>query len=110
MAYHLDAYEKRTFPYEKMTLVVTAQNVTGFRSSSMMCAGPGDKRNDACFGDSGGPLLYYRDFGGKKEPFQVGIVSFGHAARCGFRKFPTVYTRVSAIGPWIRSLTVHGKV
>lgn len=47
-------------------------------------------------GDSGGPILAYRD----EEPILTGITSFGE--RCGQAGIPTVFTRVSAQVDWMR--------
>jgi secreted trypsin-like serine protease len=64
---------------------------------TMVAAGNGGK--DACFGDSGGPLLKTVD--GRHT--QIGITSFG--AACGIRRVPTVYTEVNStqIGSFIKS-------
>jgi secreted trypsin-like serine protease len=70
--------------------------------------------NDACQGDSGGPLILRRavDSGGggnnldnttsSYSDVQVGIVSWGN--QCGLANYPGVYTRISAILPWIESM------
>jgi len=67
---------------------------------SDLCSGSFQK--DACFGDSGGPLIL------KPTPTQgnthaghllVGIVSWGRS--CGSEQYPTVYSRISARYDWI---------
>ena len=63
----------------------TAMNV---QENIMMCAS-GSNGQDACFGDSGGPL--YDEI----EGVLVGIVSFGRG--CGDINFPGGYTRISAM-------------
>ncbi|XP_050679793.1 trypsin CFT-1-like [Leptidea sinapis] len=61
-------------------------------SDSMMCAGRLDVDGiDACFGDSGGPLIY--------KGVVAGLVSFGYT--CGNRNYPGVYTKVSHYIDWI---------
>ncbi|GBP06444.1 Trypsin-6 [Eumeta japonica] len=59
-------------------------------NSKMICAGTIGQ--DACRGDSGGPLIL--------EGVVVGIVSRG--ASCGSGEYPTIYTKVSAYLNWIR--------
>lgn len=58
---------------------------------SMFCAGAFAGGVDACGGDAGGPLVYQNQV--------VGIVSFGY--QCGVPGFPSVYTSVSFVQPWI---------
>ncbi|MBN3319291.1 GRAK protein, partial [Atractosteus spatula] len=54
-------------------------------TENMLCAGNKKEKEDACKGDSGGPLLCSNDF--------VGIVSGGDG--CGNPEKPGVYTRLS---------------
>ncbi|KAG6449795.1 trypsin 5G1 [Manduca sexta] len=56
-------------------------------TSRMFCAG--EQGKDSCQGDSGGPLTL--------NNVQVGVTSFGSG--CG--KLPGVYTKISAMLPWI---------
>ena len=69
-----------------------------FTTAAMICA-QGSRvykykkapiHSTACFGDSGGPLVT-DEFGPAVE---VGVVSFGSRV-CGYKRFPTVYSRVS---------------
>uniref|UniRef100_A0A7S3LMN8 Peptidase S1 domain-containing protein n=1 Tax=Aplanochytrium stocchinoi TaxID=215587 RepID=A0A7S3LMN8_9STRA len=57
---------------------------------SQMCAFA--ENRDACFGDSGGPLIIKGSSADGTNDIQVGLVSFGIG--CGTR-FPGVYTRIS---------------
>lgn len=59
-----------------------------------ICAG--GTQNDACNGDSGGPLMYRK----KNSYAVVGIVSWG--VGCGQFHYPGVYTRVTSFLTWIR--------
>lgn len=69
-----------------------------YHSPSMLCAGTANGQADACQGDSGGPLT---TTGASRV--LVGIVSWGD--RCGSKRYPGVYTRVSAFTKWINQLT-----
>ncbi|XP_055598208.1 melanization protease 1-like [Uranotaenia lowii] len=60
-----------------------------------------DGFEDACKGDSGGPLMV--NYGGNW--FLVGIVSFG--TECGIGKIPGIYTRVSSFMSWIEENLVE---
>lgn len=67
------------------------KDYNGVISSSMLCAAsPG---RDACYGDSGGPLM------DSNFNVQVGIVSFGNS--CAKSGYPGVYSRISDQWPWI---------
>lgn len=70
---------------------------SGYRiTNNMFCAGYGDAKRDACYGDSGGPhVTPFRD-----TFFVTGVVSWGEGcARAG--KYG-VYTQVSKYIRWIR--------
>jgi hypothetical protein len=73
----------------------------GFASSVMLCAGAADK--DACYGDSGGPLIMPASQPASDETL-VGIVSFGPEGGCGLAEAPGVYTEVGA--PEVHSFVV----
>ena len=64
----------------------------------MLCAGDPAGVADSCQGDSGGPLTTVGD-----RRIQVGIVSWGY--RCGSKKYPGVYSRVSKYANYIESMT-----
>lgn len=61
----------------------------------MMCAK--EDHQDACTGDSGGPLIVKGNT--PNEDVQVGIVSWGSGCAT---TFPGVYSRISRVGPWIK--------
>lgn len=65
-------------------------------ASTQMCAG-GKFSQDSCDGDSGGPLMRFRD----NAWVQEGIVSFGY--KCGLQGWPGVYTSVAAYDIWIKN-------
>lgn len=59
-----------------------------------ICAG-GKTNRDSCQGDSGGPLIVTGDV-------QIGVVSWGNG--CGVANQPGVYSRVSKVRAWIKSI------
>jgi len=67
--------------------------------TQQICAGAEIGGRDSCSGDSGGPLVAYNS---KRQPYQVGLVSWGKAL-CGSGKSYGVYTRISQYIDWIRS-------
>lgn len=91
---------------ELLAVDITARNdqdcidtygASQFNLGNMLCAGDPDISGaglgeDACIGDSGGPL--YDD-----EDVLLGIVSYGAAGECGL--FPSVYSDVFSLRDWI---------
>jgi TPR repeat protein len=71
---------------------------TNALSNAALCAG-GKSREQTCFGDSGGPLIFYGDSG--KRPILMGVVSAGK--KCGTTGKPSQYTRVAKVKNWIAS-------
>ncbi|RWS01252.1 hypothetical protein B4U79_07878, partial [Dinothrombium tinctorium] len=67
----------------------------GFKEEDQICAGWEEGGMDACLGDSGGPLFYWKD----NTAYLVGIVSFG--IDCGQAGLPGIYTRISTFINWI---------
>lgn len=65
----------------------------------MICAGYDEGGRNSCNGDSGGPLLHFNT----GTPKLVGLVSW--ARGCAQPKYPTVYSRVTSVLPWIKSTT-----
>ncbi|XP_044746619.1 phenoloxidase-activating factor 3-like [Coccinella septempunctata] len=69
-------------------------------SDTQICAN-GQNTEDACKGDSGGPLMNITlDKSLEVRHIQFGIVSFG-TATCGDKNLPTIYTRVDKYLKWI---------
>ena len=65
--------------------------------NSQICAGDETGERDACFGDSGSPLVDVND------PFlQHGIVSAGPIKDCAVPELPGIYTRTSHYADWIQ--------
>lgn len=55
---------------------------------------------DACEGDSGGPLMRKMQYEGVPRHFLLGVVSFG-PTRCGNSGLPSIFTRIDAYLDWI---------
>ncbi|XP_057292186.1 mannan-binding lectin serine protease 2-like isoform X2 [Hydractinia symbiolongicarpus] len=72
-------------------------------TDNMLCAGNDVGVPDTCQGDSGGPLIF--ESNGKWH--LVGITSWGHSGGCGqFKRFG-VYTRMTAVEDWIKTVTKY---
>ncbi|XP_022099169.1 complement C2-like [Acanthaster planci] len=70
-----------------------------YKPNMAFCAGYPDGNQDACNGDSGGPVMREVDVGGSLRWVQIGIVSWGEG--CAVEGRYGVYTRVSAYKDWI---------
>lgn len=71
------------------------------RTNSVLCAA-GSEGQQACFGDSGGPLITYADTG--KVPTVIGVVSAG--VKCGTTGVPSRYVRVThpVVQSWLNRI------
>ena len=70
----------------------------GTYAETQICAVGGGGAVDACYGDSGGPLMAALDDQGASW-VQLGVASWN--ARCGQLGLPTVYTEVWAFADWL---------
>ena len=86
-----------TVPVVSNTVCNAEESYGGRVADSMLCAGYADGGRDACYGDSGGPLMVPNaDASGW---LQAGIVSWGQG--CARPDKYGVYTRVSDYTDWI---------
>ena len=71
------------------------------RTNSVVCAA-GSEGQQACFGDSGGPLITYADSG--NVPTVIGVVSAG--VKCGTTGVPSRYVRVThpVVQSWLNRI------
>lgn len=72
----------------------SAWNMHPGRLACHWCAG--NSSVDACYGDSGGPLLTADD-----ERRLLGLVSFGTTDGCASARFPSVFTDVACYADWV---------
>lgn len=63
--------------------------------------GNGKNGQDACRGDSGGPLFAVQTIDFRPRYFQIGVVSFGATGGCADSKLPSVYTNIRKYLTWI---------
>lgn len=70
------------------------------RAGAVLC-GAGERGQQACYGDSGGPLITYGDAG--KGPTVIGVVSGG--IKCGTTGVASRFTRIGhrEVQAWLRS-------
>ncbi|KAJ8985967.1 hypothetical protein NQ317_010725 [Molorchus minor] len=69
-------------------------------SENQLCAN--GRKEDACKGDSGGPLSNATlDLDEELRNFQIGIVSFASTMTCGVEELPPIYTRIDKYLMWI---------
>jgi hypothetical protein len=98
-----DLLQKATIPLIDPSLC-EARLGLDFRSGSMLCGGTlstsalDEDGVDACFGDSGGPLLVNTQRGVKV----AGISSWGYG--CASHRYWGVYTRVATFDRWIATV------
>lgn len=77
---------------------LTYLDCAGGTFAGTFCAGGANE--NACFGDSGGPLSYWDG----SQMQQVGIVSAGYSRYCGVADLPDGYTEVSYFQQWISEI------
>lgn len=92
-------------PILQWAQLTTISNVECYRTFgrlvarlSVICAVGGDRRESACNGDSGGPLITDDD-----TRTLIGLTSFGSDEGC-HHGHPVVFTRVTYYLTWIRSI------
>lgn len=79
------------------TSTLCGQGYPGMITDRMICAGYPAGKKDACFGDSGGPLIVKDANTG--EPVLVGVVSWGEG--CARPNKLGVYSKISSVHQWI---------
>ena len=75
----------------------------GWRRDAALCAA-GRNGEQACKGDSGGPLIFYGD--ADRVPKLIGVVSAGR--KCGTTGEASRYTRVAKVRSWISQVMNSG--
>lgn len=75
----------------------------GISAPHTICALDAADNQDACVGDSGGPLIYKQtsEYGTPEMDIQVGVVSSGYGD-CGQNATSGVYSEVSYFADWIQ--------
>ncbi|XP_053617359.1 trypsin, alkaline C-like [Plodia interpunctella] len=88
------------YTIDKQVCASRYKTISAIIDDKMMCAGLLNMGGvDACFGDSGGPLIY--------KGLVVGLVSYGYS--CGHKYYPGVYTKVSSYTDWIIKTVAKNK-
>jgi trypsin len=97
---------------------VCNEQYSGIISDDMVCAADTVEKQDACRGDSGGPLFTRLPVGENSLFTLVGVISWGYG--CANPEYPGVYSRVAKITEWIddtvcgylspKSCTADGKI
>ncbi|XP_043653615.1 spaetzle-processing enzyme-like [Drosophila teissieri] len=72
-----------------------------FLTKSQICAGS-PSGNDACEGDSGGPLMVTLRHGNEEFVYLAGIISYGYGD-CGGGRSSGAYTKTGAFFNWIKA-------
>ncbi|UJR32729.1 hypothetical protein I4U23_020188 [Adineta vaga] len=70
-----------------------------------ICAGVSGGNKDTCYGDSGGPLMFFTE---SRQWVIVGLTSYGY--ECASRTYAGIYTRMTFYLDWIRSMNVTDAV
>ncbi|OWZ14284.1 Serine protease [Phytophthora megakarya] len=94
------SYELKRVDLQLLSDQACAANAT--IDSSNICAG-GVLNHDACFGDSGGPLIVKE--ADSADDVLIGMVSWSKDDTCGREGYPSVFSRVSHARAWIDSIT-----
>ncbi|XP_073818447.1 serine protease grass-like isoform X2 [Musca autumnalis] len=90
------------FPISKCNADYSRQ----YNEKQCLCAGDEEFGRDTCKGDSGGPLMQFAPYNGKKRFIQYGVVALGRD-RCKLNDtLSGVYTNVSHHMPWITHIIV----
>lgn len=97
--YSLDNLQKVDVPLVSNEVCNQPESYDGTIIDSQICAGFAEGGKDACYGDSGGPLMVIED--GQYK--QVGIVSYG--AGCAKPNKYNVYTHVTLFRTWVEDYT-----
>ena len=66
-----------------------------------MCAGIEEGGKGSCYGDSGGPAVFYDEY---NKPYQIGVVSWAGGDGCVEPGFPDVFARVTTYLDWIEGI------
>lgn len=90
------------------------RNASMISIDSMLCTDSPGANVSACYGDSGGPLMWNSASHRREQPdapqmnqtrfFQIGVTSFASRSHCGSKELPAVYTRVASYISWIVSI------